>query len=154
MKKLVFKKDIKASAQNVYEIMLGIHNKSTYEFWTTIFNPTSSYEGNWDVGSKMRFVGIDENGKKAGMVSEVLENEIAKHVSVRHYGFLDGENEITSGEQVEKWAGGLEEYTYSEKNGTTTVVVELDTIDDFLSYFDEKYPKALDRLKELCESQS
>jgi hypothetical protein len=46
------------------------------------------------------------------MVSKVEENEPAKFVSILHYGFLDGENEITTGEQVEKWAGGHENYTF------------------------------------------
>lgn len=151
MQKLKFRKEINASAQKVYETMLGLNDKSTYEYWTATFNPTSTYEGSWAKGSKILFVGLDENGKKGGMVSEILENQPAKHVSVRHYGFLDGEKEVTTGEQVEKWTGGLEVYKFEEDNGKTTVTVELDTIDDFLNYFNEKYPIAMDKLKEVCE---
>ena len=114
MKKLQFKKDINTSAQKVYETMLGLKNKSTYELWTAVFNPTSTFEGSWDKGSKIYFVGVDENGKKGGMVSEIKENQQAKFVSIKHYGFLDGEKEITSGEQVEKWAGGHENYSFNE----------------------------------------
>src|SRR5690606_7790150 len=95
------------------------------------------------------FVGCDENGKRGGMVSAVEENQPAKLVSVRHYGFVD--EEITTGEQVEKWAGGYEIYKFEEQDGKTTVTVELDTIDDFLAYFNEKYPKAMDKLEEICE---
>jgi hypothetical protein len=71
MQKLQFKKDINASTQSVYETMLGLKDKATYEYWTATFNPTSTYEGSWDKGSKILFVGVDENGKKGGMVSEV-----------------------------------------------------------------------------------
>lgn len=151
MKKLQFSIEIKASAEKVYETMLGLKDKATYEYWTAIFNPTSSYEGNWDKGSKILFVGTDENGKKGGMVSEVVENQPAGFVSIRHYGFLDGEQEITTGEQVEKWAGGHENYSFKEKNGVTTVIVELDTVDEYLDYFDKTYMKALDKLKEISE---
>jgi hypothetical protein len=35
--------------------------------------------------------------------------------------------------------------------GTTTVTVDLDTTEDFIDYMNETYPKALDKLKELCE---
>ena len=56
MQKLQFKKEINASAQKVYETMLGLKNKATYEYWTAAFNPTSSYEGSWDTGSKILFV--------------------------------------------------------------------------------------------------
>lgn len=151
MQKLQFKKDISASAQKVYETMLGLKDKSSYEYWTATFNPTSTYEGSWDKGNKILFVGVDENGKKGGMVSEIAENKPADFVSIRHYGFLDGDNEITTGEQVEKWAGGHENYRFQESNGTTTVTVEMDTIEEYEDYFNEKYPVALDKLKEISE---
>lgn len=151
MKKLKFKKEIKASAQKVYETMLGLKNKKTYEYWTATFNPTSTYEGSWDKGSKILFVGVDENGKKGGMVSEIEENKPANFVSIRHYGFLDGDIEVTTGEQVEKWAGGHENYSFDESRGITTVTVEIDTIDDYLDFFNKTYPGALDKLKEISE---
>lgn len=151
MQKLQFKKEIKASAQKVYETMLGLKDKATYEYWVATFNPTSTYEGSWDKGSKIRFVGTDENGKKAGMVSEIEEHKPAEFVSIRHYGFLDGDTEVTTGEQVEQWAGGHENYTFEESDGITTVTVDLDTIDDYLDYFNSTYPKAMDKLKEISE---
>ena len=151
MKKLKFKKEINASAQKVYETMLGLKNKKTYEYWTATFNPTSTYEGSWNKGSKILFVGADENGKKGGMVSEIAEHKPANFVSIRHYGFLDGDKEVTKGEEVEKWAGGHENYTFEENSGITTVTVELDAIDEYLEFFNNNYPKALDRLKEISE---
>ncbi len=151
MKQLQFKIEIQATAQKVYETMLGINDKKTYEHWTSAFNPTSTYEGSWDKESKILFVGCDENGKKGGMVSKVVENEPAKYVSILHYGFLDGENEITTGEEVEKWAGGHENYSFQESNTITTLTVDIDTIDDYLDYFNKTYPKALEKLKEISE---
>ncbi len=151
MKKLQFKKDINTTAQKVYETMLGLKNKSTYELWTAVFNPTSTYEGSWDKGSKIYFVGVDENGKKGGMVSEIKENQQAKFVSIKHYGFLDGEKEITSGEQVEKWAGGYENYSFNENNGITSVTVDIDAIEEYLNFFNDNYPIALEKLKEISE---
>ncbi|WP_026728859.1 SRPBCC family protein [Flavobacterium denitrificans] len=151
MQKLQFKKEINASAQKVYETMLGLKDKATYEYWVATFNPTSTFEGSWEKGSKIRFVGTDENGKKAGMVSEIEENKPADFVSIRHYGFLDGDTEVTTGEQVEKWAGGHENYTFEENNGVTTVTVDMDTIDEYLDYFNSTYPKAMDKLKEISE---
>lgn len=151
MKKLQFKKDINTSAQKVYETMLGLKNKSTYELWTAVFNPTSTFEGSWDKGSKIYFVGVDENGKKGGMVSEIKENQQAKFVSIKHYGFLDGEKEITSGEQVEKWAGGHENYSFNENNGITIVTVDIDAVEEYLNFFNDNYPIALEKLKEISE---
>lgn len=151
MQKLQFKKEINATALKVYETMLGLKDKTTYQYWTAAFNPTSTFEGSWNKGSKILFVGTDENGKKGGMISEIVEHLPANFVSIRHYGFLDGDVEITTGEQVEKWAGGHENYNFQENNGVTTVTVEMDSVDDYLDYFNSTYPNALNKLKEICE---
>ena len=151
MEKLQFKKDINAPAQKVYETMLGLKEKSTYEYWTAAFNPTSTYNGSWEKGSKIQFTGVDENGKKGGMISEIEEHQPAEFISIKHYGMLDGDTEITTGELVESWAGGHENYSFRENNGITTVTVDLDTVNEYQDYFNNTYPAALDKLKEISE---
>lgn len=156
MKKLQFKISINAAVTQVYDLMLGISNKSTYEQWTSLFNPTSSYEGSWDKGSKILFIGVDEKGEKGGMVSKIVENIPNRFVSIQHYGLLKADKEITEGPEVEKWANGFENYTFEENNGSdsyrgTIITVDLDTTEDFVGYMNETYPKALDKLKEICE---
>ena len=151
MNKLKFNVSINAPVNKVYDIMLGINKKSTYEQWTALFNPTSTYDGNWNKGSKMLFIGTDEKGEKGGMVSEIVDNIPNCFISIRHYGLVQANVEITDGPEVEKWANGFENYTFEENNGTTIVTVDLDTTEDFLEYMNQTYPKALDNLKEICE---
>ena len=151
MKKLQFKVTIKAPVSRIYDLMLGISNKSTYEQWTALFNPTSTYEGSWEKGTKILFIGVDENGEKGGMVSRIVDNIPNRFVSIQHYGLYKADKEITEGPDVEKWANGLENYSFEENNGSTTLTVDLDVNDDFLDYMNETYPQALDKLKELCE---
>ena len=156
MKKLQFTVSINAPVTKIYDFMLGINSKSTYEQWTSLFNPTSTYEGSWDKGNKILFIGVDEKGEKGGMVSKIAENILNRFVSIQHYGLLKADKEITEGPEVEKWANGFENYTFEENNGPdsyrgTTVTVDLDTTEDFLDYMNQTYPKALDKLKELCE---
>ena len=151
MIKLQFIVNIEAPVETVYDRMLGLTNKSTYEQWTSTFNPTSTYEGSWDKGSKILFIGVDEKGEKGGMVSRIMENIPCKFVSIQHYGLVKAGEEITEGSEIEKWANGFENYTFEESNGLTTVTVDLDTIEDFLSYMNQNFPKALGKLKEICE---
>jgi hypothetical protein len=132
-------------------MMLGISDISTYEQWTALFNPTSSYKGNWEKGSKMLFVGCDENGEKGGMVSEIANNVLNQFISIRHYGLVKGGVEITTGPDVEKWANGYENYTFEAQNDSTIVKVDMDITPDFSAYMNETYPKALAKLKEICE---
>ena len=144
---MIFQIEINAPASIVYDKMLGITNPKTYNVWTSVFNPTSFVEGSWDKGSKIYFAGTDENGKKSGMVSKIIENIPNQLVEILHYGFLDGDNEITTGEQVEKWAGGTEVYRYEEINGVTKVTVTMDVVEDYKDFFANTYPKALEKLK-------
>jgi hypothetical protein len=151
MIKLQFKVNIKAPVNKVYNIMLGIDDKSTYEQWTALFNPTSSFEGSWSRGSRIHFIGIDEKGEKGGMVSEISENNPNKFVSIKHIGLLVSGKEILEGPDVEKWAGGFENYSFEENNGISSLVVEVYVTEEFDIYMNETYPKALDKLKEICE---
>lgn len=152
MNKLQYTIKINAPVNNVYDLMLGISDKSTYEQWTAMFNPTSTYEGNWNKGSKMLFVGFDEKGNKGGMVSEIADNIKNKYISIRHYGMVLENIEITSGQEVEKWANGFENYTFQENNGITDIAVELDGLtEDLTEYMNDSWPRALNKLKELCE---
>ena len=152
MNKLQYTIKINAPAKIIYDLMLGISSKTTYEKWTAMFNPTSTYEGNWNKGSKMLFVGFDEKGNKGGMVSEIADNITNKYISIRHYGLVQANKEITSGPEVEKWANGFENYTFQENSGVTEIVVELVGLTENLNeYMNDSWPKALNKLKEVCE---
>ena len=117
-----------------------------------MFNPTSTYEGNWEKGSKMLFIGVDEKGEKGGIVSKIAENIPHQFVSIKHYGLVNAGKEITEGADVEKWANGFENYSFEENNGVTMVKVEIDATEEFIDFMNETYPKALIKLKELCEN--
>ena len=57
MKKLTYSININAPAEIVFEMMLG---EATYKQWTAAFNPTSDFEGGWNKGDKIYFIGYDE----------------------------------------------------------------------------------------------
>ena len=151
MQRLQFNISIHAPVAVVYNRMLGIDNKSTYEQWTALFNPTSTYEGDWNKGSKMLFVGVDVEGRKSGMVSMIVENIPNQFVSIQHKGELKANEEVTSGPEVDKWANGFENYTFGANDNSTTLTVDLDTVEQCLGYMNDVYPKALEKLKEICE---
>src|SRR5690606_9178918 len=99
--KLKFKIEISAPVEKVFNTML---EQESYKQWTAAFNPTSFYEGSWRKGEKIYFIGLDENGKRGGMVAEIEENIPNEFISICHRGLLDGEEEILEGPQVEAWA--------------------------------------------------
>ncbi len=153
MEKLQFSIFINAPKEKVYKVML---TKETYIQWTSAFNPdasaSSTYEGDWSEGSKMRFLGIDEKGVTNGMLSRVEKNVPNEFVSLEHLGEIVNGVEDTTSERAKEWAGAHENYTFKEKDGGTELVVEIDMKDEYKEMFEGMWPKALEKLKEICEA--
>jgi uncharacterized protein YndB with AHSA1/START domain len=148
MEKLRFEIEINAPAKKVYQTML---DEKHYREWTALFNPSSHYRGSWEKGEKILFIGEDENGNVGGMVSRIKENIPHQFISIEHLGLLQGDQEITSGPEIDAWAGALENYTFIEKNGRTLLEVDVDSNKEYAKYFSETWPRALNKLKEICE---
>lgn len=142
---------IHKDARSVYRRMLGLDDVADYKGWTSIFNPTSTYRGSWENGAAIQFIGVDADGKEGGMVSEIAANDPGRFVSIRHLGILKDGKEILDGPEVEGWAGCMENYSFEESEGKTTVTVEVDVNEQYIDYFNEKYPQALAQLKEIAE---
>lgn len=147
--KLRFQIAINAPVEKVYKTM--IHD-DTYRAWTSEFNPSSYFEGTWEKGSKILFIGSDQNGNKGGMVSRIKDNIPHKLISIEHVGILKGDEEITSGAEVEAWKGSLENYSFVDVDGKTLLKIEMDSNDEFKEYFETTWPKALNKLKIICEA--
>ncbi len=148
MERMHFEVEINAPAQQVYQTML---DEKHYREWTALFNPTSHYRGSWEKGEKILFIGEDEKGNAGGMVARIKENIPNEFISIEHLGIIQNDQEITSGPEVEGWAGALENYTFSETKGKTLLSVDVDTNQEYEKYFSETWPKALNKLKEICE---
>ena len=151
MEKLHFDVNIKAPAARVFK---AVTDKQLFEEWTAEFNPTSTFEGGWNKGDKILFIGISKEGKREGMVSKIKENIPNKQISIQHLGLVQNDQEVTQGPEVEKWANAMEEYFLEEQNGSTNFKVLIDITPDFKDYFTETWPKALNKLKEVAEKQA
>lgn len=148
--KLHFETTINATPSKVYEVMLDYEH---YKTWTSEFNPSSRYEGSWDKGSKIHFIGVSQDGIEEGMVSRIKENIPNQLVSIEHRGYYKEGEEITSVESAQDWIGAIEQYTFEEVNGSTLLSVDMDGNDQYNDYFKEAWPRALKSLKSICEQQ-
>lgn len=148
MEKLKFDIVINANPEKVFKDMLA---DVTYREWTSEFNASSQFEGSWEKGSKILFLGISENGKREGMVATIKENIHNQFISIEHIGLLDGDREITSGAEIEAWAGSHENYIFKPVAEGTHLFIELDSNEEFKGYFEESWPRALAKLKSICE---
>lgn len=148
VKKMHFSSVIRAPRQRIWELMLA---PDSYRDWTAAFMEGSYYEGNWKPGSRIRF--LTPAGE--GMVAEVAENRPGEFVSLKHLGAIgkDGVEDTTS-EAVRAWAPAYENYRFIDRgDGTTEVQIEMDTLPDYEQFMQDAWPKALARLKGICEQR-
>ncbi|MBO9728748.1 MAG: SRPBCC domain-containing protein [Chitinophaga sp.] len=144
MEKLTFNTIINAPRHKVWEILWGEH---TYPAWTAPFAEGSKIVTDWQVGGRTLFL----DSKNDGMVSTIAAKIPDEYMSFKHLGDIrDGVEDLTS-DRVKAWAGTTENYTLSERDGKTALLVEMDADADFKSYFESAFPKALSVVKELAE---
>lgn len=145
---LHFEIEIQVPVDRVFSLMLA---SETYKEWTSVFSSTSHYEGTWEKGSKILFLSKSENGNLEGMVSRISENISNKYLSIEHLGFVSNGEEITTGPEVEAWAGAHENYSFYAQGEKTLVKVDMESSGKFRDYFADTWPKALVLLKNICE---
>jgi hypothetical protein len=148
MKKLHFETKINAPVKKVWDTML---EDKTYREWTKAFGTAGYFEGSWDKGSDIRFLGAEEDGTVSGMISKIAENRMYEFVSIKHIGMIMHGVEDTNSDEIKKMGDAYENYTFSEENSVTTVKVDIDVMDDWTDMFNEMWPKALEKLKEMIE---
>ena len=146
MKHLEYKTQIAANKKKVWNTMLA---PDTYKVWTGVSWPGSTYEGIWAKGENIRFIGPSGEGTLATLVEQKpYEDLLAKHIAViKADGSEDRDSDVAQG-----WVGTLERYTFKEHDGKTELTVSIDTTPAWESMFNEGWPNALAKLKEICEN--
>lgn len=145
MKRLQFSIKIKAPREEVWDVLW---NDATYKKWTSVFSEGSYAETDWKEGSKVLFLSSDGNG----MFSTIAKKIPNEFMSFKHLGVVKEGKEQPADEETKNWSGALEDYTLKEANGVTEVSVKMDVTEDFQDYFNETFPKALEKVKELSEN--
>jgi hypothetical protein len=148
MQKLHFSIQINAPAEKVWKTML---DDKTYRQWTEPFGKGGYFEGTWETGSDMRFLGPSDKGTPSGMLSRIKESRPYEFISIEHVGILTKGVEDTTSEMAKSWSGALENYTLKEIEGKTELSIDTDTAEEFAEEFSDMWPKALQKLKEIAE---
>ena len=142
---LHFSITIKAPSKKVWSTML---EQETYRIWTAEFSEGSYFEGSWEEGEKIRFLGPGGSG---GMSSVIAEHKPYRFISIKHRGIIKDGIEDTESPEAKVWSG-YENYSFDERGGITELKVDITAIPaEFEQEMADAWPKALARLKSLCE---
>jgi len=141
MELLKFEIKINAAPEKVWSVLW---DDISFRQWTSAFTQGSFYMGTLDEGSTIQFLDPDNNG----MFSKVVKNIPNKEMVFLHLG------EIYNGvETPMDWGNATESYTLDEEDESTKLTLEINTTEEFKSFFEEKIPKAIQNVKNLSENQ-
>ncbi|TFB91401.1 SRPBCC domain-containing protein [Cryobacterium sp. HLT2-28] len=144
MENLRLSVDVDAPAQHVWNVMLDL---DTYREWTGAFHEGSTYEGGWNEGDVIRFLGPNDDGTASGLFGTIVENRPHEFVSIRYLGDTENDVENREGPTV----GLHESYSFSETDGVTTLVVELEVPDEWADDMRGMWAEAIVTIKRLAE---
>lgn len=146
-----FEIEINAEPAKVFSLMT---DPVSFREWSSVFSANSHFKGSWSKGSGIRFIGSDKNGREGGMIGRIRENIPGKFISIEYFGFIRDGVETMCGPEVDDWQGALENYTFTPTAGRTLLSIDLDVIPEFSNLFEELWPEALLKLKEICEKDN
>jgi uncharacterized protein YndB with AHSA1/START domain len=140
--RLHFSVHIAAPRDKVWRVLW---DDASFRDWSSVFAEGSYAVSDWREGSSVQFI---DPSSRNGMASVIEKMRPGEFMSFRH------ESEITDGkvQPPAAWSGAHENYTLTANAGGTTLTVDLDASDDVLQTFEEKFPRALRRVKELSEA--
>ncbi|KIA96059.1 ATPase [Flavobacterium sp. KMS] len=146
METLEFAIRIKATVETIWSVLW---DDETYKKWTSVFCEGSHTISDWNEGDKIHF--MSPNGE--GMYS-VIETKIPnEYMAFKHLGEIKDFKELPIDEATKKWSGAMETYRLTEEDGFTVLEAKVDTLEKYIDYFKEVFPKGLEMVKELSEEK-
>lgn len=139
MKFLEFEKQINATPEKVWETLF---TQDSYKKWASAMNEGTYFEGNWEVGSIMKFLDPQNNG----MYNLVTENIRFKVLGMKHLGW------ILKGElSPQNWEDSTLNYILEPSENGTLLKGTVNSLDEFVEFFNSKYPQNFENIKRLAE---
>jgi hypothetical protein len=138
---------INAPVEKVWE---SLWQPKNYTEWTSVFSEGSYAKSDWNEGSDIEFLSPDGGGMYSS-INKKVENKL---MSFRHIGEVKGFQRLPLDEKTKKWSGATEVYNLFQKENGTELVVDMDMVEEYESYFTEKFPVALSKVKEIAERNS
>lgn len=149
MERLAYTISITASPPKIWEILFS---DSTFPIWSAPFSEGNRAYGTWLEGTEMAIL----NKNREGVVYLVEINEPFEKMSLRQVGIFKDEQKHLNDPEVLEFAGGHENYFIEQSDSTageSNLRVEKDVSAVQKAFFDSVFPKALEMVKLMAESE-
>ena len=142
MQKMPFSIEIKASREKVWNTLW---EDKTFRDWASIIDEGTYMVGEMKEGNELQFISSESGYGVTSLIEKLALNE---SVLFRH---MRDTKESGEQEREKEWTGGTESYSLAEKDGITTLLVELHVPRGQVEMSKVRFPKALKRVKILAE---
>ena len=142
MKELLFSIIIKAPKEKVWNTLW---DDNTLRNWASIIDEGTYMVGEIREGNKVQFI--------SSVSGYGVTSMIEKHIPFEFVLFRHMTDTMESGtqERENEWTAGKESYFLAETDGVTTLTVKTDVPREQEETFNTKFPRALERVKNLAE---
>lgn len=145
MNQLQFSIDINTDRETVWRILW---EDETFREWSGIIDPETYMKGELKEGHEVQFISAANGYGVTSLVAKLVENE---YLLFKH----QADTQNTGAEEREKeWTGGEESYSLSGNADTTILTVTFTVPPEQEKYFNDVFPKVIERIKELAEAKS
>lgn len=137
-----FSIEIKAPKEKVWNTLW---EDKTFRDWANIIDEGTYMDGVMKEGNEVQFISSVGGYGVTSLVEKLIPNEF---VLFRHSADT---KKAGKKKREREWTGGTESYSLADKDGTTTLTVEIDIPSGQEETFRTRLPKALTRVKILAE---
>jgi len=142
MIELQFSIKIDASNERVWATLW---EDAAFRDWANIIDEGTYIKGVMKEGNEIEFISSVNGYGVTSLIDRLIPDEF---VLFRHRADT---KESGQQEREKEWTGGTESYSLAEKDGVTALIVTADIPDELEEIFNDRLPRALDRIKVLAE---
>jgi reverse gyrase len=146
MKTLEFKIFINAPREKVWQILW---ENESYREWASVFCDGTYAVSDWKEGDVVHF--LSPGGM--GINSIILKRVDDEYMAFKHLSEIKEYKVLSTDESQEGWSGAMETYRLISTENGTLLEATMDMVEKYTDYFEETYPKAFEKIKELSEKQ-
>lgn len=136
--------EIHAPKQHVWDTLW---QDETFREWAGVIDTGTYMVGELKEGGEVQYISAENGYGVTSLVEKLVPGEF---VLLRHSADTQ---ESGAHERKQEWTGGKESYALTEKGDTTILTITSDVPLELEEYFEINYPKALERVRELAESE-
>ena len=143
MQKMKFSIEIEAPSKKVWQTLF---DDKTFRDWGNIIDEGQYMVGELAEGNEVQFISSEGLG---------VTSFVEKLIPHEYIAFRQVADTMDSGKQEreKEWTGGKESFELSEKNNSTNLTVNIDVPPGLEEIFQDRFPKALERVKILAEKK-